>query len=65
MGSIYHMKIKTMIMLAAICFAIIPMVIYAVYVGNSTSGSSTAELEKQLTDLVNNQIQVLIHMQTL
>ena len=53
------MKIKTMIMLAAICFAIIPMVIYAVYVGNSTSGSSTAELEKQLTDLVNNQVQVL------
>ena len=53
------MKIKTMIMLAAIFFAIIPMVVYAVYVGNSTSGSSTAELEKQLTDLVNNQVQVL------
>lgn len=53
------MKIKTMIMIAAMCFAIIPMIIYAVYASNSVSTNGTEELHKQLNDVVTNNQQVL------
>ncbi len=53
------MKIKTLLMIAAMCFAIIPMVIYAVYVSTSASSNGKEILHKQLQDVVTNQVQVL------
>ena len=53
------MKIKTMLMIAAACFAIIPMIIYVVYVSNAASTNGKDELHKQLKDVVANQVQVL------
>lgn len=59
MGSIYQMKIKTMLMIAAICFAIIPMVIYAVFANMLVSSNGTEEFHRQMTDLVKNQSQTI------
>ncbi|MBQ8195857.1 MAG: diguanylate cyclase [Oscillospiraceae bacterium] len=53
------MKIKTMIMVAAICFAIIPMVIYAVFASVLVSSNGEKEFHRQMTDLVTNQAQTL------
>lgn len=53
------MKIRTMLMVAAACFAIIPMIIYAVYVSNTASANGNEELHKQLKDVVSNQVEVL------
>ena len=53
------MKIKTMIMIAAICFAIIPMVIYAVVASTMVSSNGEKEFHRQMTDLVTNQAQTL------
>lgn len=46
-------------MIAAMCFAIIPMVIYAVYVSTAASSNGTEILHQQLQDVVTNQAQVL------
>ncbi len=53
------MKIKTMIMVAAICFAIIPMIIYAVVANMLVSSNGEEEFHRQMTDLVSNQAQTL------
>lgn len=53
------MKIKTMLIIAASCFAIIPMIIYSVYASSTISSNSSDELYSQLQDLVSNQVQVL------
>ncbi len=53
------MKFKTLLMIAAMCFAIIPMVIYAVYVSTAASSNGTEILHQQLQDVVTNQAQVL------
>ncbi len=53
------MKIKTMIMVAAICFAIIPMVIYAVVANILISSNGEEEFHRQMTELVSNQAQTL------
>lgn len=53
------MKIKTMITASAICFAIIPMVIYTVFVSVLVSSNGEKEFHRQMTDLVRNQAQTL------
>lgn len=53
------MKTRTMIMIAAICFAIIPMIIFAVYANITVSGNGTQEFHRQMTDLVKNQQQTI------
>lgn len=58
-GDISVMKVKTMLIIAASCFAIIPMIIYSVYASNTISSNSSDELYSQLQDLVSNQVQVL------
>lgn len=58
-GVISVMKIKTMLIIAASCFAIIPMIIYSIYASSTISSNSSDELYSQLQDLVSNQVQVL------
>ncbi len=53
------MKTRTMIMIAAICFAIIPMIIFAVYTNITVSANGTDEFHRQMTDLVKNQQQTI------
>lgn len=53
------MKIRTMLMIAAICFAIIPMVIYTVFANMLLSNNGKEEFRRQLTDIVTNQASVL------
>lgn len=53
------MKIKTMITISAICFAIIPMVIYAIFANLLVSSNGEQEFHRQMTDLVANQAQTL------
>lgn len=53
------MKIRTMIMIAAMCFAIIPMVIYAVYANLVVSANGTEQFHEQINDLIANQTQTL------
>ncbi len=53
------MKTRTMIMIAAICFAIIPMVIFAVYSNITVSDNGVQEFQRQMTDLVRNQQQTI------
>ncbi len=48
-----------MLMIAAICFAIIPMVIYAVFANMFVSSNGTEEFHRQMTDLVKNQSQTI------
>ena len=53
------MKTRTMLMIAAICFAIIPMIIFAVYSNISVTGNGTEQFHRQMTDLVTNQQQTI------
>ncbi len=53
------MKFKNLFMIAAICFAIIPMVIYAVISGMLVGNNGQAQFNKQLIDLVQNQASTL------
>lgn len=54
-----YMKARTMIMIAAICFAIIPMIVYAVYSSISVSGNGKEEFIRQMNNLVQNQQQTI------
>ena len=64
------MKIKTTLMIAAMCFAIIPMIIYAVCANVLASANGEEEFNRQLTELVQNQTQTIttyldtVHAQT-
>jgi len=58
MGNI-HMKFKTTLMIAAMCFAIIPMIIYAVCANILTSADGEKEFNRQMTELVQNQAQTV------
>lgn len=49
------MKIKTMITVAAVCFAVFPMVIYSVFANIFVGKDGGEQFRKQLTDIVNNQ----------
>lgn len=53
------MKIKTTLMIAAMCFAIIPMIIYAVCANILASSNGEEEFSRQLTELVQNQVQTI------
>lgn len=53
------MKTRTMLIISAICFAIIPMIIFAVYSNIAISGNGDQEFRRQMTDLVTNQQQTL------
>lgn len=49
------MKIRTMLTIAAICFAIIPMIAYTVFADIFVTNNGTEEFYRQITDLTINQ----------
>ncbi|MGN0650015.1 MAG: diguanylate cyclase [Oscillospiraceae bacterium] len=53
------MKIRTKLMLSAALFAIIPMIIYAVFSGMTLSSNGQTEFRKQITDILNNEAATL------
>ena len=53
------MKIKTMLIIAAICFALIPMIVYTVFANMFLSKDGKEEFRRQITDIVANQGAVL------
>ncbi len=53
------MKFKTLFMIAAALFAIIPMVLYAVFAGMFVGNSGKDQFNRQLIDLVQNQASTL------
>ncbi len=53
------MKTRTMLMIAAAAFAIIPMMVYSVTINMLVGQNGTKEFERQMTDLVRNQSSAL------
>ena len=53
------MKIRTKLMLSAALFAIIPMIVYAVFSGMTLSKNGEAEFRRQITDILNNEAATL------
>ncbi|MGN0686527.1 MAG: diguanylate cyclase [Oscillospiraceae bacterium] len=64
------MKIKTILVIAAMCFAIIPMIIYVTCANILSSKNGDAEFNRQISELVQNQVYTInayldtVHAQT-
>lgn len=50
-----EMKVKTMITIATVCFAIIPMIIYGVFANIFVKNDAEEEFRAQLTDVITNE----------
>ena len=50
------MKIRSMLTLSAVCFALIPMIAYTVFANIFVSKSGNEEFLRQITDLTKNQV---------
>ncbi len=53
------MKVRTSLIISAMCFAIIPMIIYAVFAGIKITENGNEEFRRQLSDIIKNQANTL------
>ena len=49
------MKVKTMIMIAMICFSIIPMIVYGIFANIYVKNNAEEEFHAQLEDVISNE----------